>query len=328
MMRTSRRQLLHASRMVGRFVTGASSPDSSLNLSGLSRPAGDVERRRVLLLRSQKRKMRNAASISIEKLIADPIVHQVVRPTTATDQDDKLARYPNATPAGILRGLDYMGTALFASTGCITAGLAGMDVVGCTLVGTITACGGGTVRDILLGNTPVFWVQEPEYLYLAAGTAFMTFCLWHLVGEDIEQTLMTEKSIFWMDSLGLGAFACIGVQNALRAGLGVLPAVFCGLMTSTFGGVIRDSLCRRPVRILHAHDETYAAAPIGSSVAYLAARSAGANLAQRIACGIAMSLAIRSYAVTNDLKLPSIGYVHARSSACVSPLSANTKTKA
>ena len=202
--------------------------------------------------------------------------------------DDVLSRYPDVTPSGMLRTMDYVGTGLFACTGCMTAAAVGMDVFGCSIVGATTALGGGTVRDIMLGNTPVSWVTEPEYLKLALGCAFGTFWFWKAFGDEgMPLSQHQEDIIFWLDSMGLGAFAVIGVQNAVRRGLGTPHAVLCGVMTATFGGLIRDILCNKPVRILNTHDETYAAAPMLASLSYLAARSTGAPLASRIAVAYA-----------------------------------------
>ena len=80
----------------------------------------------------------------------------------------------NLVPAA-LRGLDYVGTVAFAASGTMVAGHAGMDILGCTMVGTITSLGGGTIRDLLLGRTPVFWFKEVEHLLLCVGTALMAF---------------------------------------------------------------------------------------------------------------------------------------------------------
>eukprot|EP01061_Rhynchopus_euleeides_P004029 TRINITY_DN13359_c0_g1_i1.p1 TRINITY_DN13359_c0_g1~~TRINITY_DN13359_c0_g1_i1.p1 ORF type:complete len:290 (+),score=93.69 TRINITY_DN13359_c0_g1_i1:388-1257(+) len=221
--------------------------------------------------------------------------------------EDSISRYPETTPQGLLRTLDYVGTALFACTGCLTAGAAGMDVFGCTMVGATTALGGGTVRDVMLGNTPVSWVTEPEYLKIAIGCAFGTFLCWSAFGDySSRMSKAMDKFIFWIDSAGLGAFAIIGVQNALRRGLGAAPAVLCGVMTATFGGVIRDLLCNKPVRVMNTHHETYAAAPLSAAMVYIAARHAGLALASRTALCLASSMSVRYYAVENDFKLPTL----------------------
>jgi Glycine transporter len=77
--------------------------------------------------------------------------------------EDGLTRYPSfSSPQGVLRGLDLFGTVVFAYSGCVTAGNCGMDLLGCMIVGTVTAVGGGTIRDVFLGNVPVFWMTEVE----------------------------------------------------------------------------------------------------------------------------------------------------------------------
>ena len=96
-----------------------------------------------------------------------------------------LPRFPEPNAGGLLRFLDYVGTVAFASSGALTASAAGMDALGCGMVGTITAVGGGTVRDILLGKSgPCFWMAEPEYLYLCLATTAATFIAWPRIEQS------------------------------------------------------------------------------------------------------------------------------------------------
>ena len=108
----------------------------------------------------------------------------------------------NLVPAA-LRGLDYVGTVAFAASGTMVAGHAGMDILGCTMVGTITSLGGGTIRDLLLGRTPVFWFREVEYLLLCVGTALAAF-----YAHDKLEGPVAEEALWWGDTLGIGAFQC------------------------------------------------------------------------------------------------------------------------
>ena len=81
-------------------------------------------------------------------------------------------------PGGILRFLDYCGTALFAQAGVVQAGKRGMDFLGCLILGCITAMGGGTFRGFVLGERPVFWAAEPDYLYISLAASAATFFFW------------------------------------------------------------------------------------------------------------------------------------------------------
>jgi len=73
-----------------------------------------------------------------------------------------LPSLPSLLPPSCYRTCDWLGTVMFAVSGCVTAGVAGMDFLGCTVVGTVTAIGGGTIRDMVIGNSPVFWMHEVE----------------------------------------------------------------------------------------------------------------------------------------------------------------------
>lgn len=237
---------------------------------------------------------------------------------------DGLTRYPGiSSPNAILRTIDWagifilllsssfifllllliiIGTAAFAVSGTVTAGYAGMDLLGCEIVGTITAIGGGTVRDLLIGNAPVFWVYEYEYILLCLATCSATLFAWKadkdgLFAED-------GKLMFWTDAIGLGAFCSIGAQNGIRKGFHPVICILCGMITATFGGVIRDVLTKRPPRILHSNSEIYATTALSGATVYLAIRSLGASPLFRIAGGIITAVAMRYAAVEYNIRLP------------------------
>jgi len=151
-------------------------------------------------------------------------------------QIDGMPRYPNFSIPGALRLGDYVGTAIFAVTGSLAAAARGMDVLGATVVGTITAVGGGTIRDLLLGKgRRAFWMEEPEYLWICVCSAAGAFLAW----PHLEHHFGVTQSDTWMDyldALGVGAFCVIGVQNGIRAGVPCAAAVACGMFTATFGG--------------------------------------------------------------------------------------------
>eukprot|EP00899_Mesostigma_viride_P017768 jgi/Mesvir1/25993/Mv20962-RA.1 len=253
------------------------------------------------------------SSTGNEKL-TPPVVH------------DGMPRYPNISPPGALRAMDLFGTGVFALSGTLTAGIAGMDLLGCTIVGTITAVGGGTIRDILLGKGPAFWMDEIEYLYICLATALATFYFW----DDITAaTGITEDGLglFIADTIGVGAFAVIGAQNGIRAKVPLLASAICGMMTATFGGLTRDVLCRRPVRILHSNAEIYATTALGGALAYLAAAKAGAPLTARIALGFSTAVALRCAAWTYGIRLPNFPQVPAASAPAASQAPAEQPPK-
>lgn len=192
---------------------------------------------------------------------------------------------------------------VFAAGGTATAGLAGMDALGCTIVGTITAVGGGTTRDLLIGNVPVFWVVEYEYILMCLAACTATLICWEL-DEDLFNKYIDGREMFWLDSIGIGAFCAIGAQNGIRRGLHPVICILCGVVTSTFGGVTRDVLTKRPVRIMHANAEIYATCAGAGASMYMAVRALGMHPAVRIASAMVTAVSMRYWAVDQDIKLP------------------------
>ena len=123
-----------------------------------------------------------------------------------------------------------------AMTGALSAGRRHMDWFGVALIAVVTALGGGSVRDVLLGNYPLTWVKHPEYLLLCIGAAMLTIVIAPLMKHF--------KTLFLvLDALGLVAFTLIGCKAALVLGHGAIIAMVCGVITGVFGGIIRDTLC-------------------------------------------------------------------------------------
>lgn len=174
-----------------------------------------------------------------------------------------------------------------------------MDLLGCVLVGTITAIGGGTVRDLLIGQTPFWSSGESEYIWISLVTATATFFFWKTSGLEEDNVVLV-----WGDTLGVGAFAVIGTMNGIKKKLPALLCMGCGMMTATFGGMIRDVLAQRKPRILHSYAELYATTALMGSAAYLTARALAMPLPVRIVSGVATSMVARWAAWTYDLKLP------------------------
>ncbi|MDF2488514.1 MAG: hypothetical protein K0S77_1136 [Pseudomonas sp.] len=123
-----------------------------------------------------------------------------------------------------------------AMTGALSAGRRGMDWFGVVLIACVTALGGGSVRDVLLGHYPLTWVKHPEYLVLTSFAALMTIF--------IAPLMRRLRSLFLvLDALGLVAFTLIGCMTALEMGQGMLVASISGVITGVFGGILRDIFC-------------------------------------------------------------------------------------
>ena len=215
---------------------------------------------------------------------------------------EALPRYPNATTMGVLRGLDLMGTVSFAVSGSVCAASCGLDLVGCTFVGVITALGGGTIRDFLFGKLPVFWLDEREYLYSAIAAALIAFAL--CCSVELDEFAAYEAVMFWTDTIGLGAFSVIGTMYAIRLGYPPIAVLLCTLITCTGGGLIRDTLCRRPARVLYPFQETYAATTVAGGAAWIAMRKLVVPLAPRVIIAVGTVVGLRCYAAKTHFRMP------------------------
>ncbi|KGD65186.1 hypothetical protein Y5S_01620 [Alcanivorax nanhaiticus] len=160
----------------------------------------------------------------------------------------------------MLLALYLIGITAEAMTGALAAGRLKMDLFGVVMIATVTAFGGGSVRDILLGHYPLTWIAHPEYLLLTTLAALLT--TW------IAPLMSRLRGLFLaLDALGLIAFTVIGAKVALGMGLEAPVAALAGLITGMFGGVIRDLLCNRVPLVFQ--KELYAVVSLGAAVLYL-----------------------------------------------------------
>ena len=148
------------------------------------------------------------------------------------------------------------GVVVFAVSGALAAGRHRMDPIGFILLGTITAIGGGSLRDILL-DRPVFWTEAPEQLMISIIASLITYFA-------VPQSLARKKWIAWSDAAGLSAFAVQGSLIALDQGVSPLVVVVMGMLTATGGGVVRDLLCGDRPMILSG--QLYASTALAGSV--------------------------------------------------------------
>lgn len=147
-----------------------------------------------------------------------------------------------------------------AMSGALAAGRRNMDMFGVAFVAFITALGGGTVRDILLGNFPVNWTQHPPYIFLTVSAGLATML--------IARFMVKLKRLFLLlDALGLVAFTIIGCDIALRLGYELPVVVMSGLTTGIFGGIMRDMLCNSTPQVLR--EEMYASVSLIVAFIYL-----------------------------------------------------------
>ena len=132
--------------------------------------------------------------------------------------------------------LDSIGTLVFAISGALTAIYKKLDLFGVYCIAFVTALGGGTIRDVMIGRTPVGWMQDMNYIYIIT----IGFLLSIIFNRYLDRLRI---SMFLFDSIGLGVFTLIGLEKGIEYGLNPLICVILGTLTATFGGVIRDILC-------------------------------------------------------------------------------------
>lgn len=132
--------------------------------------------------------------------------------------------------------LDIIGTIAFAMSGALTAISKKLDPFGVFIIAFVTAVGGGTLRDVMIGRTPVGWMQDLEYVYVIA----LAFVLSILFRRKFDKL---RTSLFLFDTIGLGVFTLIGLEKGINTGLHPIICIALGTMTACFGGVIRDILC-------------------------------------------------------------------------------------
>lgn len=191
--------------------------------------------------------------------------------------------------------LDWLGVVVFAISGALVASRKQMDVVGFALLGTVTGIGGGTLRDLLLGLSPVFWVREPAYLVVCVVVSVLVFVTAHVPQSRY-------KLLLWFDALGLALFAVTGAERALVAGAAPVVAVAMGVITAAFGGIIRDVLGGESPVVLSR--EVYVTAALAGATVSVALSSAGVAREGALGGGLLVGLIVRGTALQRGWSLP------------------------
>ena len=192
--------------------------------------------------------------------------------------------------------LDLFGVAVFACSGALAAGQKRMDLFGVVVLAFVTAVGGGTLRDLVIGDTPVFWVRDPVYVWVALAAGILTFIAAHV-------RRFNSEALVIFDAIGLAVFTVIGTRIGMEhAGPGVI-ATMTGVMSGVVGGILRDVLVNRIPLILR--KEIYASAALLGAITLqvLDAFKLQASVSA-IVTGI-LVLSLRLAAVRWQLHLPS-----------------------
>ncbi len=194
--------------------------------------------------------------------------------------------------------VEVAATLAFALSGLIEGARKRLDAVGVCVVTGVAAFGGGTLRDVLLDRRPFVWVEHAAWLWalLALAIAAMLFM-------RARHLRPTERAMQWPDALGLGLFAASGTQIALAAAMPALVAVLMGVMTATFGGVLRDIVCNEIPRAFADHRPYALCAFVGAWVV-VAAQAADAPAGLALAGGAAAATLLRAAALAFDWRIP------------------------
>lgn len=188
-----------------------------------------------------------------------------------------------------------------AMTAALMAGKRNMDWVGVCLLGAVTALGGGSARDLLLGNQPLIWVAEPTYLLITAAAALGTVML--------ARFMHRLKSLFlFLDAIGLVVFTIIGCNVALSLNLPVVIVVVAGMITGCVGGVLRDVLCNEIPLLFRS--ELYASVSIITGVLYIAALTLEIEHNLAMFGTMAIGLGLRLLAIRFKWHMPKFIYTH------------------
>lgn len=198
----------------------------------------------------------------------------------------------------LLTIITYLGTFVFALTGAFKARTAKMDVFGGLVLAFATAYGGGTLRDLLIGRTPVNWINDNIALLLVvAGTSF-TF----LLKENVNRF---KRTIFYTDAIGLGLFTAAGIEISITFGLNELYALVMGVISATFGGLIADILCNAVPNLLK-RGELYATACAIGGAGYLLLKQIPLEYNLNLFVCVIVVVGIRIYSKRKRLTLPEI----------------------
>ncbi|MCF8715026.1 trimeric intracellular cation channel family protein [Joostella atrarenae] len=194
--------------------------------------------------------------------------------------------------------IDLLGTIAFTISGVMVAMNKRLDPFGIFIIGFVTALGGGTIRDVLLGIKPVTWLINSTYMYVVMGTV-----LFAVIFRD--KLKYFNKSLFLFDTIGIGLYTVVGLEKGVAAGLHPIMCIALGTVSACFGGVLRDILCNE-IPVIFRRKEIYATVCILGGVTYFILKffSIESNIA--FAIPIIVVIVVRLLAVKYGLKLPSV----------------------
>lgn len=194
--------------------------------------------------------------------------------------------------------LDLLGVAVFAISGALAAGRKRLDLLGVLVLASVTAIGGGTIRDVLLDRHPLPWLADPAYLTVIAVSALGT--VWMVRRR---RTRPPETALLVADALGLALFSVAGAQIAERAGISAVGGIVLGTITGSAGGAVRDVLSAEIPLVLR-RGNLYASAAIAGTAVYFALEGLGMARSPATLIGMAVVAGVRFASIWWQLELP------------------------
>lgn len=210
-------------------------------------------------------------------------------------------------PWSLLFLLDLVGTIAFAISGALVAIRKGMDIFGVNVLAVTTACGGGLMRDLIIGSIPPQMFRNPFFVMIAFGVANVVFLLMALHRHMPRKVApIYDQLLFWFDSLGLAAFTVDGVMAGIAVGYGDNEFLICflGLMTAVGGGALRDVLASQMPDIFRKH--IYAVASIAGAIVMVLLLRVGGSQKIAMIGGFLLVLVLRKLAAHFRWNLPKV----------------------
>jgi uncharacterized membrane protein YeiH len=195
--------------------------------------------------------------------------------------------------------IELLGVLAFAFTGIIEARKKGMDLIGVYTVSMIAAFGGGTIRDILIGNYPLFWIQHSGFAIMLFGFALASASL----GAAFYDNPKVNNAFEVLDTLGLGFFCTAGASVAHQAGCDFYISMLLGVVTSIFGGIFRDIICNEIPKVFH-RNELYATCAAFGSTVFLLSLQFGLSSLPAMLAGVLATVLLRFLSVKYKIRLP------------------------
>ncbi|MDU8886515.1 trimeric intracellular cation channel family protein [Yeosuana sp. MJ-SS3] len=192
--------------------------------------------------------------------------------------------------------VDILGTIAFAISGVLVAMNKRMDIFGIIIIAFVTAIGGGTLRDVITGQTPVNWMLDITYTYVIIGASIFAIVLKNKINY-------LRTSLFLFDTIGIGLYTVVGVEKGIALGLHPILCIALGTVTACFGGVIRDMLCNEIPVIFRR--EIYATACLLGGVSYFVLSNFLGEQFTFVIAGIIV-ITVRLLAVKFNIALPNI----------------------